>query len=159
MSLYVRPAVSSDRAVITNILKNTPEFAPVDFKVACELLDAYIEDPKGSGYPTFVAECGGSIAGYICFGPTPLTEGVWDIYWIAVGRSMRGMGIGRALIEFVETEVRKLGGRMLLIETSSSGPYQPARQLYLRMGYRIAATVSDFYKDGDDKVVFQKKLK
>jgi len=159
MSLCVRPAVSSDRAAVIDILTDTPEFAPVDFDVACELLNAYLKDPKGSGYPTFVAECDGSIAGYVCFGQTPLTEDVWDIYWVAVGRGVRGKGIGRALIESTETEVRKLGGRMLLIETSSTESYQPARQLYLRMGYRLAATVSDFYKEGDNKVIFQKKLK
>ncbi|MEW6141610.1 MAG: GNAT family N-acetyltransferase [Chloroflexota bacterium] len=151
--------MSSDRAAVIDILTDTPEFAPVDSKVACELLDAYYEEPKGSSYLTFVAEHDGSIAGYVCFGPTPLTEGVWDVYWIAVSRKVRGTGIGRALMEVTEIEVRKSGGRMILIETSSTEPYQSARQLYLKMGYRIEAMVSDFYKEGDAKVIFQKKLR
>jgi len=159
MSVIIRPAVPADRPLITAILADTAEFAPVDFEVACELLGAYFEDPKKSGYPTFVAEWDGSIAGYICFGPTPLAEGVWDVYWVAVSRKMRGRGIGRALIVFAEDEVRRTGGRMVLIETSSTKPYAPARQLYLQMGYHVAAVVSDFYKEGDAKVIFQKKLK
>lgn len=158
MPLCIRPAVSGDRTAIVSILRDTPEFAPVDFEVACELLDAYFSAPEGAGYPTFVAERDGAVIGYVCFGPTPLTDGVWDVYWIAVDRTCRGEGVGRALLDFVETEVRRLNGRMVLIETSSTGPYRPARQLYLKMGYRIAATVSDFYKKGDAKIIFQKNL-
>ncbi|MCX8126382.1 MAG: GNAT family N-acetyltransferase [Dehalococcoidia bacterium] len=156
--MSIRPAAAADRAAVIDILRDTPEFAQVDFEVACELLDAYLHDVKRSGYWINVAEWDGTLAGYACFGPTPLTDGVWDVYWVAVKRDLRKRGIGRALIDFVEGEVRRMGGRMLLIETSSTEPYQAARQMYLKMGYTIVAEIGDFYKKGDAKIVFQKKL-
>lgn len=158
MALSIRPATARDRSSILSILRGTTEFAPIDVKVAGELLDAFLEDPVGSGYDTFVAELDGAVAGYACFGATPLTQGVFDLYWIAVSRSVRNHGIGRALVGFVESEVRKRAGRMLLIETSSTPPYDAARGLYNRLGYEAVARVRDFYLPGDDKVIFQKMV-
>jgi ribosomal protein S18 acetylase RimI-like enzyme len=158
MPPLIRPASAVDRKEIVALLALTAEFAPVDFTVACELLDAYLEDVSGSGYPTLVIEDGGEIAGYVCYGPTPLTEGVWDIYWIAVAPRSRGKGYGRKLIVTVEQKISQAGGRMVLIETSSTEPYEPARKLYLALGYTLEAVVRDFYKTGDDKLIYRKTL-
>jgi ribosomal protein S18 acetylase RimI-like enzyme len=158
MVLNIRLATTADRSAILAILRDTTEFAPIDVKVAGELLDASLQDPRGSGYDTYVAELDNMVAGYVCFGRTPLTEGVFDLYWIAVSPSVRNHGIGRALLAFVEKDVSRLGGRMLLIETSSTPPYDAARTLYIRMGFQAVARVKDFYLPGDDKVIFQKFL-
>jgi ribosomal protein S18 acetylase RimI-like enzyme len=158
MPPLIRPASAVDRKEIVALLAQTTEFAPVDFTVACELLDAYLEDVSGSGYPTLVIEDSGEIAGYVCYGPTPLTEGVWDIYWIAVAPRSRGKGYGRKLIVTVEQKISQAGGRMVLIETSSTEPYEPARKLYLALGYTLEAVVRDFYKTGDDKLIYRKTL-
>jgi ribosomal protein S18 acetylase RimI-like enzyme len=158
MPPLIRPASAVDRKEIVALLAQTTEFALVDFTVACELLDAYLEDVSGSGYPTLVIEDSGEIAGYVCYGPTPLTEGVWDIYWIAVAPRSRGKGYGRKLIVTVEQKISQAGGRMVLIETSSTEPYEPARKLYLALGYTLEAVVRDFYKTGDDKLIYRKTL-
>ena len=141
-----------------DLLRNTPEFAPVDVQVAGELLDCYLESPKDSGYHVWASELGAAVSGYVCFGPTPLTQGTWDLYWIAVGRQFRNQGIGSALVGFTEDRVKKAGGRMVLIETSSTPAYRAARHLYRRLGYRMVARVRDFYLPGDDKLIFQKML-
>jgi len=67
-----------------HILKNTPEFLPPEVIVAGELIDAFLEEEKSSGYHIYVADMDGEIAGYVCYGDTPLTEATWDLYWIAV---------------------------------------------------------------------------
>jgi len=152
----VRAATQKDRPAIVGILEATTEFAPIDVKVATELMDCYLNDGAQSGYDVYVFDYWGTVGGYTCFGPTPLTEGTWDLYWIAVGNESRRRGIGRQLLTFTEGRVRENHGRMLLIETSSTGPYEAARSLYEKSGYRLAATVSDFYLPGDDKLIYQK---
>jgi GNAT superfamily N-acetyltransferase len=140
------------------ILGGTPEFLPAEVVVAEELIDAYLEDPEGSGYYTVVAEAEGIVAGYACYGPTPLTDGTWDLYWIAVEHNRQGQGIGRELMKFVEESIRGKNGRMLLIETSSKPDYEKTRNFYINIGYEIICTIPDFYAIGDDRVELWKRL-
>jgi ribosomal protein S18 acetylase RimI-like enzyme len=96
--------------------------------------------------------------GYACFGPHPLTEGAYDLYWIVVDPVARGNGVGHALLRQVENEVRARGGRLLLVETSGTSAYAAARHLYERGGYRREAIVHNFYAPGDDLLIYVKEL-
>ncbi len=140
------------------ILHNTPEFKPSEVVVAEERIDSYLRDPSGSGYSVLVALDGSAIAGYICYGPTPLTDGTWDLYWQAVARRKQGKGIGSALTKAAEKEIRKVKGRLAIIETSSTPAYEKTRRFHLGQGYEIIARIPDFYSPGDDKLILQKRL-
>lgn len=70
----------------------------------------------------------------------------------------QGNGVGHALLTQVESVVRDRGGRLLLIETSSTPPYALARRLYESSGYRCDAVVHDFYAPGDDLLIYTKTL-
>lgn len=120
--------------------------------------DAYLRQGEASGYVFLVYKNGTRLLGYACFGPHPLTEGTFDLYWIAVDPGARGQGIGHALLSRVEEEVWVRGGRMLLVETSGTPAYTPARRFYESCGYRYEAVVHDFYAPGDDLVVFGKPI-
>ncbi|MGB5925918.1 MAG: GNAT family N-acetyltransferase [Dehalococcoidia bacterium] len=127
--------------------------------VAEELIDCYLDDPSGSGYHILVAEVDSTVEGYICYGPTPLTEGTWDIYWVAVSREKQGQGIGSALMRSAEKEILKAEGRLSIIETSSTPAYEKTRNFHLSHGYEIIARIPDFYVPGDDKLIMQKRLR
>jgi GNAT superfamily N-acetyltransferase len=144
---------------LLKILENTPEFKPSEIVVAKEVLDSCLRDNKNPGYFILVAEDNAEIVGYICYGPAPLTDGSWDIYWEAVSRRKRGLGIGSTLIKAAEKEIRKSRGRLLFVETSSTPAYSKTREFYLHHGYDEIACVSDFYEPGDDKLILQKRFK
>ena len=150
---------SKDKPEIVDILRNTPEFNPAEVIVAEELIDCYLNDGLSSGYIVLVAEVNSSVLGYICYGPTPLTEGAWDLYWAAVAREEQGKGIGKALLIQAETEIRNQGGRMAIIETSSKPEYEKTRRFHVSNGYQIVGRIPDFYADSDDKLIFVKRLK
>jgi ribosomal protein S18 acetylase RimI-like enzyme len=148
-----------DKPCVTKILRNTPEFKPFEVVVAEELIDSYLEDPSSSGYHVLVAEVSSTVTGYICYGPAPLTEGTWDIYWLAVARERQGQGIGSALIKSAEKEIMKAKGRLAIIETSSTPAYEKTRHFHTSHGYEIVACIPDFYAPGDDKLIMQKRLR
>ena len=56
-------------------------------------------------------------------------------------------------------EIAEAGGRILLIETSSLPHYEPTRAFYVKHGYLPDAVLHDYYADGDDMVVFRKRLR
>lgn len=156
MTVNTRSMIEQDRAVIEGILQVTPEFTPIEVEVALELVDLYLEHGTSSDYHILIAEVDNTPAGYICFGPTPLTEGTWDIYWMAVDPHRQRQGIGRRLLNDAEVSILKLQGRLILIETSSKPEYEKTRKFYESCDYQIIARIPDFYTPGDDKVVFQK---
>ena len=158
MPIIIRPLLAGDRPDIVRILEGTQAFTPVDVQVAIELLDCYLEAGIGSGYHIWLAELDGRAAGYICYGPTPLTTGTWDVYWIATDPDLKGHGIGTTLLNFAEQEIRQAAGRMILIETASNPLYLEARRFYLARGYIIVSSIPDFYSPGDNKITFRKLI-
>ncbi len=153
----LRPMVRADRQPVLALVEATGFFTYEEIKVAEELIDIYLQNPEQRDYFVVVVEDDrGQVAGYMTYGPTPLTEGTWDLYWIAVSPAHQGQGYGQRLVEFLEEEVRKSGGRLILIETSSQPKYQPTRKFYKKLGYTEIARIPDFYRPGDDRVIFGK---
>jgi len=140
------------------LLRGLPEFKPAEVVVAEEVIDSYLADPAGSGFNTLVAQDGPAINGYICYGPTPLTEDTWDVYWIAVAAGEQGKGVGGALLVYAEDKIKEAGGRLIIIETSSQAGYEKTSRFYSNHGYKAIARLPDFYAPGDDKLILQKRL-
>ena len=158
MTIKIRHMMKGDKPALMKILLNTPEFKPYEVVVAEEVINSYLHNPSQSGYHTLVAEVDSTIAGYICYGPTPLTEGTWDIYWMAVAPEKQGQGTGSALMTFAEDQIRKARGRLALIETSSKLEYEKTQRFHLGRGYEVVCRIPDFYAPGDDKLLLQKRL-
>lgn len=158
-NVEIREMTRGDKPAIMDILAATPQFLPRELPVAEQVIDCYLDDVVGSGYVAYVAVVDSAVKGYVCFGETPLTEGTWDIYWIAVAASQQGHGLGKTLMSRAEAWMSKQGGRMILVETSGKPNYENTRLFYSGIGYHIACTIPDFYAPGDGKVVFQKRLR
>ena len=67
-------------------------------------------------------------------------------------------GTGRALVARLEADLRAAGQRLLVVDTSSTDGYAAARAFYRSLEYEEEGRVRDFWTDGDDKVVFRKRL-
>lgn len=98
------------------------------------------------------------VTGFICYGAHALTEGAYDMYWIAVDPVYQHRGIGRELVKKVEEEIRNLNGSLLIAETSSTPVYQPARDFYQNNGFDLEATVHDFYALDDHLLIYTKHI-
>lgn len=114
--------------------------------------------PEESGYHFIVYRDGDRVLGFAIYGVRDLTDGVFDLYWIAVDPAARCHGVGCKLLTACENAVREMGGRMLIAETSGTPPYEPARKFYFSLGYENEATIKDFYATGDDLKIFTKRI-
>ena len=150
---------NNDGTQIHAINANTTVFNQEEVECVDELWEEYLaKGQESSGYYFLVEKEDEHILGYSCYGPRALTSGTYDLYWIAVDPTVRGGGIGRRLLAASEEAVRKLGGRLLVLETSGLPNYVPTRKFYLSNGYTLEATLKDFYSEGDDLVIFTKHL-
>ncbi|MGZ4886508.1 MAG: GNAT family N-acetyltransferase [Candidatus Aminicenantales bacterium] len=147
-----------DKAPVLDLIRATGMFMPGEVIVAEELIDIYLGVPEQKDYRIVVIDGDGreGAAGYLTWGPTPMAEDAYDLYWMAVAPAEQGKGRGKELVRWLEAEVRKLNGRMIIIETSSQPKYHPTRQFYIGLGYKEVARIPDFYKPGDDRVIYAK---
>lgn len=126
-------------------------------EVAIELVDLALQ-PNNRDYKILVADRDGKLVGYICYGPTPMTEGTYDLYWIASDPTVRGQGVGASLISGMEADLRRQTARLIRVETSATEAYGPTRGFYASMKYTEEARIRDFYKVGDDLIMLSKRL-
>lgn len=162
MKQVIRQLVAADRSGVFRILESAGNFTPEEVATALELIDEWLELGEHSGYLTYVLEDQGEeeskVWGYVCFGPAPLTESTFDLYWIAVDKAKHRSGVGKKLLKFAEDEVLRRGGKLLLVETSSQETYGGTVAFYEKTGYDMVGKIKDYYKTGDDKLVFVKRL-
>ncbi len=155
----IRAMTAADKPAVMDLIQATGFFRPDEVAVAEELIDVYLDRPDQKDYGIVVSlDEAGRVAGYMTFGPTPLTVGTYDLYWMAVDPRAQGRGHGRALVEWLERYVKKAGGRLIIIETSSVPKYEPTRRFYLGLSYPEVARIPDFYQPGDDRVIYRKVI-
>ncbi len=154
--MTIRPLRREDREPLRRLLVETQVFTADEVAIALELIDVVLENPKQRDYVIQVGEEADGVAGYYCLGPTPATEATFDLYWIAVRPDLHGRGVGRRLNEHAEEYVKAKGGRLIIVETSSRPLYEKTRTFYLRQGYGELARIMDYYRPGDDLVMYGK---
>lgn len=156
----IRPMEARDKAPVLGLVRATGFFTEPEVGVAEELMDIYLGQPGQKDYQVAVVENeAGGVAGYMTWGPTPLAEDAYDLYWMAVAPSEQGKGRGRELVRWLEDEVRRRDGRVIIIETSSQPKYHGTRRFYIDLEYQEVARVPNFYRAGDDRVIYAKHFR
>jgi ribosomal protein S18 acetylase RimI-like enzyme len=157
--MNIRPLHPEHREPIKDLLRATDVFSEDEISIALELIDVCITDPHQKDYEIFsYVDEGGTVQGYVCVGPTPATTGTFDLYWIAVSPDVQGKKIGSSLMKFTEEYLKAKGGRLLIAETSSTPKYDATRAFYLRKDFSELARIREYYKPGDDLVIYGKYL-
>ncbi|MCA2004620.1 MAG: GNAT family N-acetyltransferase [Ignavibacterium sp.] len=152
----IRSIKPSDVTELEKLLKKIPNFNDEEVKVAMELIDITVNNPSQTDYNIFVYEEDGRILGYHCTGKRPLTDAVYDLYWIVADPEHSGKGIGKNLLEHAENFVKEKKGRWLLAETSSKESYLSTQSFYFRNNFSIISEIKDFYSVGDNLLIFGK---
>jgi len=155
----IRAATPLDTPGLVQLTDATGMFRDYEIQALREVLDDYFSTNHAYGHRCDVWQAAGEpILGYAYFAPAAMTEGTWYLYWIAVQADRQGAGLGSRLLAHVEDAIRTGDGRVLFVETSSLPTYEPTRRFYLRNGYEVNGQLRDYYRDGDDMVVFRKRL-
>lgn len=147
-----------DRSKLHSILVETRLFTSEEVDVAMELIDIVLQDKNQKDYKIYcVVDHRDQPLGYICYGPAPMTQGTFDLYWIVVDPNFQGQGFGSSLLDFLEKAVEKVDGRMILVETSSTPAYEKTQRYYLNKGFNEVARVPDYYHPGNDRITYWKR--
>ncbi|MBU3937359.1 MAG: GNAT family N-acetyltransferase [Proteobacteria bacterium] len=156
--ISIRPIETKDRPQLLTLVRLQENFNAQEVEVAIEVIDDTL-NPEKNDYRILVAVTEKeTVAGFICYGEIPMTDRRFDLYWVAVDPGLGRQGIGRQLLAQMEAELGAQGPARVYVDTSSTPGYDSARGFYEKNNYRVACVFHDFYRDGDDKVVYLKEL-
>jgi len=87
-----------------------------------------------------------------------MTEGTWNMLLIAVHPERQRRGLGGALVAAVKSLLRARDARLLLVETSGLAEFDETRRFYVGLGFAQEGRIRDYYKRGEDKIIFATSL-
>ncbi|HBC77274.1 MAG TPA: N-acetyltransferase [Bacteroidales bacterium] len=148
-----------DRKNIEEILRSSGFFYEFEIETALEIADETLEKgTERSGYYWLKATDEDGVIAFANYGKNAFSTHSWDLYWIAVHQNSRNKKLGSVMLNAIEDDVRKLGGKILWIETSGRPLYASTEGFYKKNGYKLAASLQDFYGPGDPKQIYTKEL-
>ena len=152
-NIAIRDLVRADLAHVAPILDATGLF-PSD--MLAEMAEPWL---AGEAPHHWLVACEGeAVLGFAYAEPERMTDGTVNLLAIAVDPARQNKGVGKALIAELARRLVAAGNRVLIVETSSLEGYTATQAFYRALGFTREACIRDFYQDGDDKIVFWKRL-
>jgi len=159
MAAITKGIKPEDRKSIEEILRSTDFFYEFEIQTALEIADETLsKGTEKSGYYWLKVSDDDGVIAFANYGKNAFSKHSWDLYWIAVHNDSRNKKLGSVLLKAIEDDVRKMGGKILWIETSGRPLYASTEGVYRRNGYELQASLKDFYGPADPKQIYSKLL-
>ena len=139
------------------------EWTKSDISQIAEIEKQCFSDPwseqafeSGMNSPFFYGilfEEGGQVCAYAC--EMVIFEDA-EILNVAVAPSFRRRGLGKELMLALENYAKNKGAERLLLEVREGNI--PARGLYEKQGFEAYGVRKNYYEDGENAVIMQKKI-
>ena len=149
----IRPTNEADFDALIDLAIASGLFEPDQTDVLADMLRS-----PGDQDVWFSDVYGTSPVGVAYLAPEKMTNGTWNLYWIAVHPDHQRNGRGTAMLGHVQQWLTNKGQRVLLVETSGDDDFDYVRNFYANNGFEAEARIRDFYEAGVDKIVFRKSL-
>ncbi|MCP2731422.1 GNAT family N-acetyltransferase [Limnofasciculus baicalensis] len=153
----IRLTTPDDTTALIALAEATGLFEPNQTEDLAQILDQYFRGETENQDLWFTDDENGPV-GVAYVAPERMTDRTWNLYLIAVHPERQRQGRGKALLRYVEQILAERGERILLVETSGVENFEYVRAFYRQSGYEEEARIREFYKAGDDKIVFRKAL-
>lgn len=154
MNEKIKAVTKSDLSGIKKVVDSS-ELFPSEY--LDEMISDYFNNPDTQDIWFTYIDNNRQIAIGYCV-PEKLTDGTYNLLAIGVSQETQRKGIASQMMNYIEQLLKLKNGRILIVETSSDDAQIGARKFYQKIGYTQAAVIKDFWKEGEDKIVFWKKL-
>jgi len=154
MNRVIRKVKKADIPELKKVLDSSELFPSY---LLDDMISDYLNNDSSTDFWFTTIENGNPISIGYC-APEKLTKGTYNLYAIAVSKNQQGNGVGKQMMQYIESQLRDIGHRILIVETSGKPEFELTREFYIKCQYTKQAVIPEFYEKGDDKVVFWKKL-
>jgi ribosomal protein S18 acetylase RimI-like enzyme len=153
----IRLTTPDDTNALLALAEATGLFESNQIEELAQMLNQHFSDETDSQGIWF-SDYDNEPVGIAYVAPEQMTDGTWNLYLIAIHPNHQRQGRGAALLHHIERMLTKSGERVLLVETSGLEDFEYVRAFYRKSGYDEEARIREFYKAGDDKIIFRKAL-
>lgn len=153
----IRLAIADDIPALDQLAGAIGLFQPEELEFFGSMVRDHLEGEQDEPH-CWLVDVEETLLAAAYYAPESFAEGVWNLYFIAVHPEAQGQGRGSALLSYVENVLATQGDRLLLVETSGLDSFAKTRAFYRKNGYDEEARIRDFYKPGEDKIIFRKAL-
>ena len=98
------------------------------------------------------------LLGYAIYGPEPQADATYQVYNVVHSPLIKNGGILSELLQYIESDLLKNKVRILVFEISSHDRYKSQYEAFLKQNYNVSSIVSNFYSEGEDKLILAKNL-
>ena len=116
-------------------------------------LDGWQAELKQAASYVWCAQKEGKIIGFVALRGA---EGQYELLNLAVAADQVHLGVASALMSHALRVLAGQGAQQVSLEVSATN--QPAQGLYRKMGFSIVGVRKQFYPDGSDGLIMEKKL-
>jgi ribosomal protein S18 acetylase RimI-like enzyme len=155
----IRPAILSDKPEMMSLFRTLNLFDTAELEFMSELVENFCNQTLGEGHYWIVCiDSENKLTSAAYYAPEAFGQNVYNLYFIGVLPSQQGKGTGSLILRYVESHLKELEQRLLLVETSGLTSFEKTRQFYLKNNYEKEAIIREYYKESEDKIIFRKKL-
>ena len=150
IELTFREAMKEDIVICSKLISSSEAWSTlgIDYNKAFELLDS-MEDR------IYVAENNNNIVGLITLRPNGMGNFGAYIRMIAIKEELRNSGIGKQLVNFIESVAAKHDKNMFLVCSITN---VSAISFYEAIGFERVGVLSNLFIDGHDEILYRKRI-
>lgn len=159
-SFKIRPARTDDKDKILSLIGSHP--SKWDKRIAKRYYDHYFSDESSkcfSGDKVYVLTLRGEIIGVTGYSLDQYETNNYWLGWFYIHKDYQNRDLGKELLEYVASRLRRKRVKKLFVDTSSDEFYERALTIYLKNGFRIEAVIKGYYGKGEDQIILSKTLK
>jgi len=154
----IRKAVAKDRGLIYEMLQQCDFLTTHEIELELSRIDQMLFDRRQDLFRISIAENENDVVGYASYGPESRLKGNYVIYNIIASPLSRGQIIEDILIQAIEAEIKKLGGKRVCIELPRDDNFETAKALYVKHEYSEALNSANITHTGSERSRYAKKM-
>jgi hypothetical protein len=157
--IKIRELKAKDRGNIYELMQIDKKFKPGEVEEVLHRIDLYLFDADQQLFKVILAEDQlKELIGYAVYGPDPKASGTYQIYNLIQSPLIENGDVLRNLLLFIEKDLLKNKGRIIVCEISSHSQNRNHFETYLKQNYNLSSVVSSFYSEGEDKLILYKNI-
>lgn len=155
----IRKINARDRGNIYELMQQDNKFKPGELEAILHRIDLYLFDTDQRLFRVIKAEDElKELVGYAVYGPDPQAVGTYQIYNLVHSPFVKNGEILLQLLQYIENDLLKKKGRIIVCEISSSFQNKHQFETYLKHNYNLSSVINNFYSAGEDKLILSKSF-